>query len=157
LSTLNSSDGLQRPPPPRGAVWEPIYRLVRLNRARRGQLERCGALWLSSRRRASGDRTAWPQRTEDYQRSGYENHPTNGYLCQKQGLEYAYTCRLRCCRTASYESASRSIGHLWCMCRVFTPRAFRRHASRESPRDPTSEKSRIYDFVRYCGREYTRR
>jgi hypothetical protein len=36
--------------PPRGAVWEPIYRLVRLNRARRGQLERCGVLWLSYER-----------------------------------------------------------------------------------------------------------
>jgi hypothetical protein len=36
-----------------------------------------GALWLSSRRRASGDRTVWPQRTEDYQRFGYENHPTH--------------------------------------------------------------------------------
>jgi hypothetical protein len=48
-------------------------------------------LWLSSHRCASGVRTAWPQRTKDYQQIGYENHLTSSCLCRKQTLYGAYT------------------------------------------------------------------
>jgi hypothetical protein len=46
-------------------------------------------LWLC--RCTSGNRTVWPQRTEDYQRTGYQNHLTSSCLCRKQTLYRAYT------------------------------------------------------------------
>jgi hypothetical protein len=66
-----------------------------------------GASWLSSRRRASGDRTAWPQRTEDYQQNGYQNHPTSVLLVSKPRPLKSYSLGLQ------DRGLRRSIGHLW--------------------------------------------
>jgi hypothetical protein len=54
-----------------------------------------GASWLSSRRRASGDKTTWPQRTEDYQQNGYQNHLTNVLLVSKPRPLKSYSLGLQ--------------------------------------------------------------
>ena len=72
LSSLRSctylpSSGPQRPPPPRGAVWEPIHLVpTGLNRARRGQL---GALLARRGCRRAGERRATGQRGHSEQRT----------------------------------------------------------------------------------------
>jgi hypothetical protein len=75
--------------PPRGASWEPEYILRDTLRAKIESTVGAG------RRRGcdtGGWRLRWvimtsPPGTEDYQRNGYQNHPTNDYLGRNQALE----------------------------------------------------------------------
>jgi hypothetical protein len=72
--------------PPRGASWEPEYIL-------RDTLRTVNSWsWETSWLRYWGWRLRWvvatsPPGTEDYQRNGYQNHPTNDYLGRNQALE----------------------------------------------------------------------
>ncbi len=61
-----------------------------LNRAKRGQLERCrrDVVVVALARVGRQDTVA---SANNYQQSGYENHPTSDYLCWKQSLYRAYT------------------------------------------------------------------
>lgn len=53
-------------------------------------------MWSSLRRRALNDEATWPQRTEDYQQPGYENHPTGDYsVSELKPLRSVHFVRLR--------------------------------------------------------------
>jgi len=52
-------------------------------------------------------KAAWPQRTEDYQQNGYQNHPTNILLVSESRPLKSYSLRLQS------RGLRCSIGHLW--------------------------------------------
>jgi hypothetical protein len=73
-------------------------------------IEQCSSLIASALPETmddSGNRIAWPHRTEDYQQDGYQNHPTNFLLVSKPRPLKSYSLGLQ------NRGLRRSIGHLW--------------------------------------------
>ena len=113
-----------------------------LNRAKRGQLERCGA--YRGRRRVG---VRWT--TTQYSPSEQRTTSKTGMKTIRRVLTYPGNRVPYRYTTIGLRSLMPrySIGHLWRIYRVFTPRAFDARAAQESPRTSTSEILRFYIVI----------